>query len=242
MKIQPNPTLKPLQIELREAMNGWGCPLCKLAHKAEQAFIESLNYERVLDLKTRDALKASRGLCKHHSRDWRHVQGAALGLAIVYRVTILDLLRDTEEDRESRRGFLGLPVQSRSPDRIASALEAQAPCPACEVGEGSVIRFAELLLDDLDAQSVQIRLRDCGGLCLPHLRLTLRQKGARHAAPTLIKVHREAWATLMGELEEFIRKNDYRFREEEMTPQEETSWTRVLDVIVGLAHREAPSH
>jgi hypothetical protein len=47
-------------------------------------------------------------------------------------------------------------------------------------------------------------------------------------------VQRQAWQRLMGELEEFIRKNDYRFADEVMTPEEGTSWTRVLDVIVGL--------
>lgn len=242
MNSQRASTLKPLQIELREAMDGWGCPLCKLAQKAEQAFIESLNYERVLDLKTRDALKASRGLCERHSQDWRHVQGAALGLAIVYRVTILDLLRDTEGDEENRRGFLGLRSHNRSPDQIADALEAQAPCPACEIGKGTAVRFAELLVDDLSDPSVQHLLQNCGGLCLPHLRMTLRQNGAQRSAATLIAVHREAWSILMAELEEFIRKNDYRFREEEMTPQEETSWTRVLDVIVGLSPQRGHSH
>ena len=64
-----NDTLSPLQIGLREAMAEWGCPLCRLAERAEGAYIDSLNYERVLDLNTRDALKASRGLCARHSRD-----------------------------------------------------------------------------------------------------------------------------------------------------------------------------
>jgi hypothetical protein len=64
--------------------------------------------------------------------------------------------------------------------------------------------------------------------------MTLRQKGSRRRAQALIGAQRNAWTTLMQELEEFIRKNDYRFREEAMTQQEETSWTRVLDVVVGL--------
>lgn len=235
MKTQRESSLTPMQIELREAMDGWGCPLCKLAYATEQAFIESLNYERVLDLKTRDELKASRGLCERHSRDWRRVQGAALGIAIVYRVTLLDLLRDTDKDNKSQRGFLGLGRGGRSPEQVAEDLEAQAPCPACRVGEDTAQRFAERLLEDLEHPAVQDLLRDSGGLCLPHLRMTLQQKGARKSASTLISVHREAWAKLMGELEEFIRKNDYRFREETMTSQEETSWTRVLDVVVGLS-------
>ena len=67
-------------------MASQGCPLCRLATKAERTFIDSLNYERVLDLKTRDALKASRGLCDQHSRVWQNVQGSALGVAIVIAI------------------------------------------------------------------------------------------------------------------------------------------------------------
>ncbi|MBN1249877.1 MAG: hypothetical protein JXC32_19600 [Anaerolineae bacterium] len=37
----------------------------------------------------------------------------------------------------------------------------------------------------------------------------------------------------MGELEEFIRKNDYRFSDERLTPQESTSWTRALSLLTG---------
>ena len=34
--------------------------------------------------------------------------------------------------------------------------------------------------------------------------------------------------------EEFIRKNDYRFADESMTPEEATSWVRAIDALVGL--------
>jgi hypothetical protein len=94
----------------------------------------------------------------------------------------------------------------------------------------------------MEDETVQSLLVDSGGLCLPHLRMSLKQKGARRVASTLVAVHRRAWATLMGELEEFIRKNDYRFREETMTSNEETSWTRVLDVVVGLSPRNKKPH
>jgi len=223
--------LAPLQLELRAAMASQGCPLCRLATKAERAFVDSLNYERVLDLGTRDALKASRGLCDQHSRFWQHVQGSALGVALVYRISLLDLLRDTEADKVQAG-----PVFRRRgrASTAASRLVAEAPCPACTIGDDTSARFGGQLLVDIRDADVQALLVACGGLCLPHLRQVLTLKGAERVYELLMRAQRQAWAQLTGELEEFIRKNDYRFADESMTPQEGASWTRALDALVGL--------
>lgn len=224
-------TLAPLQVELQEAMGRWGCPLCRLSIKAEHAFIASLSYERVLDLKTRDALKASRGLCESHTRYWQHLQGSALGIAIVSRISVLDLLRDTDQEKD-RPGslFRRRERASETSDRLGES----GPCPACEIGSGTVQRFGTLLLQDIKGGAVQQRLLASGGLCVPHLRAALQLRGAERAYEDLMRVQRQAWTQLMGELEEFIRKNDYRFTHEPMTDAESTSWTRVLDVLQGL--------
>lgn len=221
----------PLRAELHDAMEGWGCPLCRLAARAEQAYVASLSYERVLDPATRDALKASRGLCPAHTRDWQHLQGSALGVAIVYRVTLLDLLRETEPG-EATGGLLQR--KRKEAQALAERLEADGPCPACEVSRGAVARFGEVLLRELPSEDAEARLAACGGLCLPHLRTVLLLPGAGRAQEALIGVQRSVWLRLMAELEEFIRKNDYRFVEERMTEAEATAWTRTLDAIVGL--------
>ncbi len=229
--MKSTPELTPLQIELREAMSPWGCPLCRLSEKAEQAYIKSLNYERVLDLKTRDALKSSRGLCDKHSRDWETLQGSALGIAIVYRVTVLDLLRDTDPSKLKPRGIFKR--QSSGVD-LAQQLVSHGPCLACDIGAGTAERFSGLLLQDIEDPKMQKLLLQCGGLCLVHLRTALSHRMRASTSASLISVQRQAWQHIMGELEEFIRKNDYRFRDEAMSEEEGTSWSRVLDVIVGM--------
>lgn len=223
-------TLAPLQIELREAMAGWGCPLCRLADRAERNFIDSLSYERVLDLKTRAALQAARGLCAAHSRQWQNLQGGALGVAIVYRVAVLDLLRETEAALQPSGGFLR---RGRDAAQLARDLEASGPCPVCEIGHSTAQRFADLLLKDIAAPEVQALLQACGGLCLPHLRMTLSQPGAGKTYRQVLDAQRAAWQTLLGEVDEFIRKNDYRFRHEPLTDQEADSWIRAIDTLVG---------
>jgi hypothetical protein len=71
-------------------------------------------------------------------------------------------------------------------------------------------------------------------LCLPHLRTVLSLPRAGQAYEALIGAQRAVWLRLMAELDEFIRKNDYRFVHEPMTEEESTSWTRALDAVVGL--------
>lgn len=230
-------SLTPLQQELREAMAGWGCPLCKIAARTERVYLDSLNYERILDLNTRDALKAARGLCPSHSRAWRALQGSALGIAIVYRVAVLDLLRATEPEAQ-QGGFLR---REPGPGQIAEALEPTGPCPACALVEETVQRFADLLMKDLYGDAdLQAGLTTCGGLCLPHLRFALARPRAGRSYKALLAVQREAWTALMAELDEFIRKNDYRFRHEPMG-EERDAWLRALDVIVGLDRRPPSS-
>lgn len=212
-------------------MGTWGCPLCRLALRAEAAYVASLSYERVLDLTTRDALKASRGLCAAHARDWQHLQGSALGVAIVYRVTILDLLRDTEAEA----GAGGLLTRKRKgAQALAERLDPEVGCSACAVGEGAATRFGAVLLGELAEVEMRSLVVACGGLCLPHLRMVLALPRAGQGYEALIAAQREVWRGLMAELDEFIRKNDYRFVHEKMTEAEATSWTRALDALVGL--------
>ncbi len=219
-----------LQAELQETLEQGGCPLCRLTARAEKAFLASLTYERILDLGTREELKRSRGMCLRHARAWREVHGSALGIAIVYEITIKDLLRDTELELESPLKFW----ETRpTPAQLAEELEPLALCPACQRGADTAARFANVLLQDIHQESVRVALEQAGGLCLPHLRLTLTTRGSVEAKHLLLAVERRAWASLRIELQEFIRKNDYRFRDE---PQgsERDSWLRALDALVGL--------
>jgi hypothetical protein len=219
--------LSPLQMELRDTLARKGCPLCHLVERDESAYLDSLTYERILDLNTRGELKRARGLCGPHARAWRRVKGSALSIAIVYEVAVKDLLRDSAkaEPRLFRR--------APSPSDVAEALEPQGPCPACGVGATTAARYAEVLVGEAQDVEVQEALAGAGGLCLPHLRLALRGKGARGRKEALLETQRRIWATLRGELQEFIRKNDYRFRDEPMG-EEGDSWLRALDALVGL--------
>jgi hypothetical protein len=82
-------------------------------------------------------------------------------------------------------------------------------------------------------------LRASAGLCLPHLCHAMTIGRDHPNLPVLLSVQADRWSGLVGELAEFIRKNDYRFATEPMG-REGSSWQRVLDAIAGRAGAIGP--
>ena len=76
------------------------------------------------------------------------------------------------------------------------------------------------------------KFQSCAGLCLSHLRLTLARTSDPVQFEALRDAHLAKWRDLIGELDEFIRKNDYRFADEEIGA-EGTSWSRAIDLVSG---------
>ena len=60
--------------ELLGAMQEGGCPMCRLARKASDSYLNALIYEGVVDVGIREALHDTRGPCHRHA--WR-IRGAA---------------------------------------------------------------------------------------------------------------------------------------------------------------------
>jgi hypothetical protein len=74
--------------------------------------------------------------------------------------------------------------------------------------------------------------RPDGGLCLPHLRRGLALARNDTAFTFLQTTARERLAALGGEMDEFIRKYDHRFRREEWGAEAD-SWQRAIRWIAG---------
>ena len=82
----------------------------------------------------------------------------------------------------------------------------------------NAIKAAHILIstfiEDLNQPELPHALQASDGLCLPHLKLAFEAMRDIEASNTLLSIHREKLESLRGELDEFIRKNDYRFAEE----------------------------
>lgn len=207
--------------QLKETLARPGCPLCHLAREAVRRFLAHLLYESVNDPGVQHALASSRGFCNLHAWQLREV-GDALGTAILYRGVLRKLLESLE--KRAPRSWFG--------PALRTILLPQAPCPACRVREEAEGIYAETLLKHLNQPEVRDGLVRAGGLCIPHLRRTLEAVSQPEQARQLLTLQQQAWTQLLAQLDEFIRKQDYRFLEEAIGPEGD-SWIRALTQVSG---------
>lgn len=224
------------QRDLEDAMAAGGCPVCRLAERAVTRYLASLLRERVLDVGERARLRAARGLCNLHA--WQLQEGGgALGIAIVYRDVLNTLVRALEPGLDVREGLLPRLLGGEgSPRRAATALlrrlQATEPCPTCrERAEVEGLAISGLL-DYLRGAEFAARYQAGDGLCLGHFLSTLAR--ARDARPLrdLVAVQLRVDAGLRAELDEFVRKHDYRFSAEKIGAEGD-AWIRAIAHAAG---------
>ncbi len=206
--------------ELRLACHKTACPVYTLVQRAGARYIEGTFNESILDPGVRQKLVDSFGFCYEHS--WQAINlklSDALGNAILYQDLVKDALRKIKENEQN------------SGSRLASMLEPITSCPACLIEEATLERVIATLAAALSNQDFIAEFMESSGLCIPHLqRLLPRLDGKRQAE--ILHHQAASLENLQSELAEFIRKSDYRFRDEGFG-KEGDSYKRAADIIKG---------
>ena len=243
--------------DLLDAMGKRACPLCVLVERIERKAVDLFLYDQVNDISRRDALRASRGLCLQHTAMLAEGR-SALGVAIVSR----DVLRAMTAELENYRGERGdrrerregenasAPQLQPSASSAASAVKSflssalgkpgaqlaaqvgpQAGCPMCAERPRVEAPLIGGLLRNFGDAEFAAALEECGGLCRVHLVHTLRAADAA-TGRALAARQATAWRQLEAELDEFIRKHDYRFQGEVLDAERDV-WRRALRLTSG---------
>lgn len=214
-----------------QACNELGCPLCRLAENSVDAYLRALMYELVTDPEARDQIRDTLGFCNPHAHRLLTFTGSALGIGIIYR----DVVNTVIEQLEAVR-FLpphGPPFRRAAAGEAAlQALSPRKPCAVCDQQEKMELLALRAMVDGLGDEQLQAALRASAGLCLPHLRRALGAVRSPAAFDTLVAISRDRYAALRSELDEYIRKNDYRFQHEGMGA-EGNSWQRAVHAMAG---------
>ncbi|MEJ2209233.1 MAG: DUF6062 family protein [Anaerolineae bacterium] len=226
---------------LREALAQPDCPLCRLRRKTARQYLDSLLWESVNDEEVRRQIRRAHGFCPEHAAMLAR-PGSALGVAIVSNDVVRHLLRALDEAsydalpplslRRVREGLrAGEPASATA--ALAEALAPEAPCPACRQADEHEALYLDAFLEHLPADD---EFRDLffasDGLCLPHLRQALARVRGRPAFQALVDGQRAIWQRLAAELEEQVRKSDWRFHDE--PPGDESgAWLRALAALSG---------
>jgi hypothetical protein len=217
--------------EVLEAFQAGGCALCRLGRRAADSYLHALIYEGVTDPELRQRLRDARGPCHRHAWRIANQRGSVLGTAIMYRDFVNTLTKVLEAGGDApRRSLFG----GRGPSDLDAGLAPTAPCPACVLETDAAHRTAKILLKHLDDRALQQAYAAAGGLCLPHLRLTLSHAGGG-AQQVLAGLQATAWGHLRADLDELIRKHDHRFLKERITDAEADAWQRAVAAVTGAA-------
>ncbi len=233
MSDQPSTTYQHLQKALQHS----GCPICHIGKQAAHKYLDSILYESVTDPNSRAQLVNSFGFCYHHSRELLDFPGERLASAIIEQSILREAMRRLKSKQSPPKRSLRQTFQAgmNRPQYQSVTVTEPAPghaCMACDEQQASEGRVIETLLKHL-IDDLAVPLQHAGGLCWAHLQLAqqLAYKPAIYNA--IVSIHEQIWTALNANLDEFIRKNDYRFRHEAMTDEESTSIARAIAILTG---------
>jgi len=219
--------------DLVEAFGQPGCPVCRLSTESVDAYLTAVCYEQVNDLDLREQLRSAGGFCRAHAERFLRQRLGQLAAAIVYRDVLSTARKRIAASLGQRaRSKLSALFGGRA---IRRATDSGPRCPGCEAEEDADRRYLGLLCDRLPDPTVLERYRAGDGLCLPHLDRALQSDtdGAR----ILGKVAVDMLGVIVGQLDDYIRKHDYRFQTAVWDGGEDTP-ERAVERAVG--HRPPP--
>ncbi len=218
---QPNATLEDLEAILQQRT---GCPICHYGRQSGHKYLDGVMYESVNDYGLRMKLAQNMGFCAYHSQEMLTFPGAKLGAAIIEQAMLKEALRRIE--RQTPRGRLQLSFRKKS-----SSHASTGECPVCAQQRVSEERAIQELLKHWDARWLT-GLQGAGGLCFAHLMQALPQ-APEAVARALLTLHNTLWQDVIARLEEFIRKQDYRFRDETIAAEESEASRRAIAILTG---------
>lgn len=202
--------------EVRDALREPGCAVCQLTLRSVTRWMKSVAYEQVNDIDLRERLRRAGGFCNPHAHLWLREARSVLGTAVIYRDLLKSALRAIESAAPASRLLRGL----RRNDELGG-------CPACETQLEAEQRYLEALLEAVAATVMGAS----DGLCRRH---TLAAMRSGEAARLVVARTRRAIEALLEELDEVIRKEDYRFRDETRTEGERTAPSRAVAFTSGI--------
>jgi hypothetical protein len=208
---KPNAVSEPASTDLPD------CPICFLTRRSVDRALKAFFAEFVNDPAVRIDFRKAQGFCPGHTPQLAAC-GDALGVAILYA----DLA-----DEVLTRWRSGAPnARRRSFPRLFAAA-GPLPCPACVAETEAETRYTAALAHGLSrTEGLWQLLEDCSGICVKHVDQTASAAAPADSAK-LLELECRRIQTLAAELQEIIRKNDYRFRGEPWGPERD-AWRRAL--------------
>ncbi len=227
---------------LYQACEREGCPVCLVMLERMEREMDLWQYEVVSDMRNRQTLLRSKGFCARHT--WQLALAPNLptpfALAMVYRSLLPDVLEEVQRDLEQARtarpargaGFWKRFRRKRGKTEVAEGAHFFSTCPLCQRQADIERELIQELLTLLSSQHFLTQLPHTTGFCLLHLTQATRAARSPEQRVTLLECQSACLQRNLAELDELVRKHDYRFLQEPRG-EEMTAWRRAAELLVG---------
>ena len=221
--------------KLLDALRKQTCPICALILDDSRSYLDALFYESVLDVPTRMNLMESYGLCSWHVRQVPSLPSICAP-NVGFAIFASDLLRKLDyvgralaEQRARRPKWKSWFTGTRR--RLITFLK-ERPCPACDHLKQFESFHLSDFMDAIGDREFFAAYQESRGICLPHF-LILEEMYSSHANLALVfEAQLTKGKALRDTLEEFIRKQDFRFSDQ-ITAEESKAWQAAQEMLAG---------
>jgi hypothetical protein len=202
-------------------------------------------YEGASDAENRQTLIRSRGFCPRHT--WQLTRLTHLPtifpLALVYRDTLPEILDDVKRNLEQikarnqpehKRFWNKLWRKWRRQPLLSNSEPLFLQCRLCERQAEIEQQLISELLTLVSREDLQTQISRATGFCLAHVTQALRSANSDTQRIALLEHQYACLQRNFGEIEELVRKHDYRFLHEPRG-EEMTAWRRAVELFVGNA-------
>lgn len=233
--------------KLLDVFQNPGCPICHFVVDDSNSYLDSVMYERVMDVPTRLDLIDSFGFCGWHA--WQIPSLPAISSpASGYAILASDLLRKfdlvtrrwMEKPRRSRLWKIPMGKLSR---KLFSLIKSK-PCPACVHVAQFETYYFKAMLEFIRDEEFSSAYGASDGICLPHFFCMERSFSSHRNFPALVESQLDKIQTLRSVLEQYLRKQDHRFQDQ-LTAGEAKSWQVAMELLAGkpgVFHNEMKRH
>jgi len=232
MKNNDKPSRPTSLHEVFEACSQTGCPVCRIGAQTVRRQLKALFYEYVNDREMRETLVKSLGFCGEHVRLLlSHKIADSLGASIIYEHLVKVVLREFPKQIRNMQ-----PKElSRKFAALTSASEGLGECPACKRRQEVVDYTLHQIGISLDEATLREALEKSGGFCFPHLSQLFLEIKKPADADFLLALTKTKLEMRQSEMVEVIRKNDHRFRSEQITVDEALAWKKAMVMLAGVS-------
>ncbi|MEL7436197.1 MAG: DUF6062 family protein [Chloroflexota bacterium] len=207
------------------------CPICAMVLRDLQKDMDTLLLERINNVPTHLAFRAGRGLCNGHAHRLIQAKGGALGIAVMYESTMVELMKDVSKAANSSGG--GFLRGGSAGTKAADTLEPTGACLMCDAMTKNENFYVNIISENVRDSELQPAFADStGGVCLPHGRLVLRQLSSKDDVNAFMALQQPKWAELQTHLQKYIEQNDNNVPQHKMGVERD-SWSRAIRYLSG---------